>query len=134
MCSVALQSMDPLFWNPQVVTQDDGSEVVEGVVGLTTNGVGCGDSVTIVLQTKVCGFFGCNYQDVASATYTQLPMFGRVVFPALDAPVRAGTNRYRLEVDENKYVFDGDNGPGPGFAGFVHEGDSEFSDGVQLTP
>jgi hypothetical protein len=134
VCSSAPQVMEPIWWNPQVATDANGHEFVKGVVGIKTFGVGCGDSVQIVLQTKVCDFFGCSYKDVAtSARYTQLPMNGQEIFPALTAPLRSGTNRYRLELDKTKYVYEGDNAPGPGFAGFVPETESDFSPGVQLT-
>ncbi len=113
---------------------DEGvSERAAGAIELDTFGVGCGDHVKVILQTKVCGAFGCNYQDVASATYSTLPMNGAEVFPVISAPLRSGTNRYRLEVDGTKYVWDGDDGPGLGFAGFVPETDSVYTPGVQLT-
>jgi hypothetical protein len=135
-CGGAPQVMAPLFWNPQIVTQADGSEVVEGVAGLNTFGVGCGDSVDVILQTKVCTWYsGCNFDDVASASYTQLPENGYIIFPALVAPVRSGTNRYRLEIEEHTEVWDADDDPGPGAAGFVAEDNLEIQPyGVQLTP
>jgi len=133
VCSVAPQIMRVKYWNPQVTTAAGGSERAAGAIELDTFGVGCGDHVKIILQTKVCGAFGCNYQDVASATYSALPRNGAEVFPVISAPLRSGTNRYRLEVDGTKYVWDGDDGPGPGFAGFVPETDSVYTPGVQLT-
>lgn len=133
VCSSAPQIIEPLWWNPQVVTDANGNELAEGVAGIKTFGVGCGDSVKIILQTKVCGDFGCNYKDVASARFTKLPMNGEEIFPVLTAPLRSGTNRYRLEVDKTTYAYDGDDNPGPGWAGPVAEGDTEVSDGVQLT-
>ena len=133
VCSSAPQIIEPLWWNPQVVTDANGNEFAEGVAGIKTFGVGCGDSVEVILQTKVCGAFGCNYKDVASAKFTKLPMNGEEIFPALTAPLRSGTNRYRLEMVKTTFVFDGEDSPGPGAAGFVAERDSEVSDGVQLT-
>jgi peptidoglycan hydrolase-like protein with peptidoglycan-binding domain len=133
VCSSAPQIITPLWWNPQVVTDASGKEFVQGVVGIKTFGVGCGDWVKIILQTKVCGLFGCSYQDVTSAKYMELPMNGEEIFPVLTAPLRNGTNRYRLEIDKTTFVWDGDNNPGPGAAGFVSESESEYSDGVQLT-
>jgi len=133
VCSTAPQIITSLWWNPQVVTDGNGNELAEGVAGIKTFGVGCGDSVEVILQTKVCGDFGCNYQNVASATFTKLPMNGEEIFRVLTAPLRSGTNRYRLEMVKTTYAFDGDDDPGPGFAGFVPETDTEVSDGVQLT-
>jgi peptidoglycan hydrolase-like protein with peptidoglycan-binding domain len=133
VCSTAPQIITSLWWNPQVVTDANGNEVAEGVAGIKTFGVGCGDSVEVILQTKVCGDFGCNYHDVASANFTKLPMNGEEIFPALTARLRSGTNRYRLEMIKTTYAYDGDDGPGPGYAGFVPETDTEVSDGVQLT-
>lgn len=133
VCSVALQSIGVGFFNPQVVTDASGKEHAEAAVQISTREVGCGDHVRIALQTKVCGAFGCNYKDVASASYFKLPMNGTEIFPILSAPLRNGTNRYRIEVDGTRYVLDGDDGPGPGFVGFVPETGSVYSTGVQLT-
>jgi peptidoglycan hydrolase-like protein with peptidoglycan-binding domain len=132
-CPGALQLIEPLWWNPQVVTDAGGQEFVEAVAGVDTRDVGCGDLVKVTLQTKVCGTFGCNYKDVTSATFANLPMNGEEIFPALKAPLRSGTNRYRLEMTKTTFVVDGDDDPAPGFAGPVAERESEYSTGVQLT-
>ena len=132
-CPFTPQIVEPLFYNPRAGTAPDGSPRVEDVVGVETTNSGCGNRVTFILQTKVCGFFGCNWRNLDQETYTSLPTNGRLISRLLTAPLRSGTNRYRVEADITTAVIEAENEPGPGIIAPVLEMEQRFGQGVELT-
>src|ERR1700744_5337885 len=106
-------------YNPSVATASDGAPIAEDVGYVGTENAGCGDSVTFYLETKVCGFFGCNWDVVDQATYNQLPAYGTLVSRMLTAPLRPGTNRYRVRTEITTYEVEAEDDPGPGIIGIV---------------
>jgi len=120
-------------YNPTVATAADGTPIVEDVGYVGTENAGCGDSVTFYLETKVCGFFGCNWSVVDQATYSQLPGYGTLVSRMLTAPLRPGTNRYRVRTEVTTYEVEAEGDPGPGIIAIVPKVDEITPIGAQLT-
>jgi hypothetical protein len=67
---------------------------------------GCGLSVTVTMQTKVChkhktlGYTDCGWKDWGSKTYTydEVPTNGQRVFPPIESALRPGLNSYRMVI------------------------------------
>jgi hypothetical protein len=122
-----LQVADGKFYNPQL----NGGHA-QDVVGIQTYNLACGGSATAYLETKVCGFFGCNWTVVARQNYSELPVNGLVVSDVLAAPVRSGINSYRLRLEVTTYEFDAEDGD-PGIAGYVPNVEEQYSNTIKLT-
>jgi len=120
-------------YNPRVATAADGTPIAEDVGYVGTENAGCGDSVTFYLETKVCGFFGCNWTVVDQETYNQLPAYGTLVSRMLTAPLRSGTNRYRVRTEITTYKVEAEDGAGPGIVAVVPEVEEITPVGAQLT-
>ena len=136
LCPVQPQIVDAGAYggyNPTVATAADGTPIVEDVGYVGTENAGCGDSVTFYLETKVCGFFGCNWSVVDQATYNQLPGYGTLVSRMLTAPLRPGTNRYRVRTEVTTYEVEAEGDPGPGIIAIVPKVDEITPVGAQLT-
>ena len=136
LCPLQPQTVDAGSYggyNPRVATAADGTPIAEDVGYVGTENAGCGDSVTFYLETKVCGFFGCNWDVVDKATYSQLPADGTLVSRMLTAPLRSGTNRYRVRTEITTYEVEAEDDPGPGIVGIVPVVEEITPIGAQLT-
>lgn len=116
---------------PRRIVNSDGSETAQGVATVYIANGGCGLKLEARLQTKVCGHFGCgvsfHWATVASKPYEtlDLPTYGHVTTPTLSAPLRKGTNSYRVQVEVQSQRPVAEEGPGGakfGMIGFEQQG------------
>ncbi len=109
------------FYGPRGATAQDGTRIVEGVVALTTSNGGCGMLAEISIESKFCGFWGCQWRKLAQRDYPDLPTNGTLVTEPITAPLRSGFHRYRVRVDLTVNALEAEPGVGraPGIIGIV---------------
>jgi len=92
-------------WNGPRLTA--ASDTVEGSVTVSGfNAFGGASYFDIYLQTKACGFWGCNWEERAKAEGIYVPANGVVNSPVLTMPRRQGVNSYRLRLQYSHPVVD----------------------------
>lgn len=133
VCPLIQAQVDLIYWNPQIGAALDGSPTVKDVAGVKVDNGGCGESVTFHLETNVCGFFGCEWRDVDSQTYDQLPANGTLISRLLSAPLRKGTHTYRVRAEITTYKAEVEDDPAPGIIAVVPEVDEQMAPRVALT-
>jgi peptidoglycan hydrolase-like protein with peptidoglycan-binding domain len=115
------------FYGPIVNQEPDGSYTVRAEVETAIANGGCGVSATYNLQTEVCKkyafYTSCHWTNVATLKYDDLPINGRRVSDQLIAPLRNGSNSYRIEATvDNLKNLDAEADPAPGIIGISSDG------------
>lgn len=110
------------FYGPIVNQEPDGSSTVRAEVETAIANGGCGVSASYNLQTEVCKkysfYTSCHWTNVATLNYDDLPINGRRVSDQLIAPLRNGSNSYRIEAKvDNLKDLDAEGDPAPGIIG-----------------
>jgi Putative peptidoglycan binding domain len=125
------------FYGPITNLEPDGSFTVRAEVETAIANGGCGVSATYELQTEVCKkypfYTSCHWTNVATLKYDDLPINGQRVSDQLIAPLRNGSNSYRIEATvENLKNLDAENDPPPGIIGISSNEIDQLSQTVVL--
>ena len=81
--------------------------------------------VQVVLQSNVCGFWGCHWRDYATSGWTVLPESGEVDLSA-DTDCREDSNTYRVLVQEKHAELDFEQTPRGSWVPFLDTKNREF--------